>query len=301
MGFYQFIDETNKETLNKPVDADRVYCSVLNSWYTRNAFRSVGIKCVLEGSICYDLGKKQIIVEKDDFLIASRKENIIAQFEEPKTVKSICIDISPQTYAEGLDYYTNGFSDPDRIEPGFVYPEFSECCGSLNVSRLGMLVKGISIDQKREHFPVSKEWFLEIVDCILSAQFPEVTAYKRMDAVKASTKKEILRRLKAGKQFMELNFMNELNITEIAKAACFSQFHFYRSFRQCFGITPGQYLLQLRMDFAKRLLSTTDMSVTEIARLAKYSDISTFSRAYHRFYGVMPSAARSDRLISSRN
>ena len=50
---YKFLTEENKLTLNKLQDQNIVYYSELNSWYTRNAFRSFSLKYVVEGSIQY--------------------------------------------------------------------------------------------------------------------------------------------------------------------------------------------------------------------------------------------------------
>ena len=68
-----------------------------------------------------------------------------------------------------------------------------------------------------------------------------------------------------------------------------AEFHFFRSFRQAFGTSPYQYLLGKRLELAKELIITGDMSVTTIAAHCNFPDIFTFSKAFKRRFNVAPS------------
>ena len=60
-------------------------------------------------------------------------------------------------------------------------------------------------------------------------------------------------------------------------------------FRKIFGISPQGMLLQLRMDRAKELLQTSNLSVKEIAQELGYSRQHDLTRAFHRYTGISPS------------
>src|SRR5581483_12038946 len=122
MRYVHFINESNKLTLNKPADTDRVYYSELLEWFTNNAFRSFSIKFVVQGTIYYRCNSKEYKVEQDHFLLTSKQPNVQAYFDSKKPVKSICIDICPSSLAEAytilcsrkevdLDNYMAGYFD----------------------------------------------------------------------------------------------------------------------------------------------------------------------------------------------
>jgi hypothetical protein len=60
-------------------------------------------------------------------------------------------------------------------------------------------------------------------------------------------------------------------------------------FRKIFGISPQGMLLRLRMDRAKELLQTSDLSVKEIAHEIGYSRQHDLTRAFHKYIGTSPS------------
>ena len=63
--------------------------------------------------------------------------------------------------------------------------------------------------------------------------------------------------------------------------------HFRRLFQQCTGVPPGQYLLNLRINRAKRLLEEP-LTIAEVAYRAGFSDPYYFSRLFKQKTGVSP-------------
>jgi mannose-6-phosphate isomerase-like protein (cupin superfamily) len=60
-------------------------------------------------------------------------------------------------------------------------------------------------------------------------------------------------------------------------------------FQKCFGVSPRGLLVRLRMDRAKELLRTSNLSIKEIAQELGYSQQHEFTRAFSRFAGKSPS------------
>jgi len=83
---------------------------------------------------------------------------------------------------------------------------------------------------------------------------------------------------------------SNLNITlrDICEEIHVSEYHFIRMFVKKVGVTPHRYLLMVRMEKAKELLSTKQYSITETAMLSGYESISAFSTAFKRLNGVSP-------------
>jgi AraC-like DNA-binding protein len=91
-----------------------------------------------------------------------------------------------------------------------------------------------------------------------------------------------------------------LSIHEAAREAGISPFHFIRQFESLFGITPHQFRIQLRIDRAKLLLASGQMSVTETCMEVGMSSLGSFSDQFQRRVGDTPSAfqRRARTLVS---
>lgn len=92
--------------------------------------------------------------------------------------------------------------------------------------------------------------------------------------------------------FMESKFADSLSLDEIAHQAFLSQHHFCRLFKDEIGVSPWEYLTQIRLEEAKRRLVNTDESVTNIALETGFCDSSHFARMFKRREGCSPSAYR---------
>ncbi len=91
---------------------------------------------------------------------------------------------------------------------------------------------------------------------------------------------------------MEAHFAEALSLDELARSAFLSPHYFCESFKQATGLSPFQYLAQVRIEEAKRLLDTTRESVTAIACSVGFSDSSYFARVFRAAEGLSPSAYR---------
>ena len=86
---------------------------------------------------------------------------------------------------------------------------------------------------------------------------------------------------------MEKHLATKIEVENIACAAFMSRFHFIRMFKQAYGITPRQYLRDLRLSKAKELLKQ-GVSVTQVCFEVGYSSLPTFSNAFKRSMGCSP-------------
>ena len=91
---------------------------------------------------------------------------------------------------------------------------------------------------------------------------------------------------------MEANFHHNLPLVDFAKLCHRSLSSFKREFRQHYNTTPGKWLLERRLECASRMLSTTSMSVTEVAFECGFEDASHFCRAFKDKFGQPPSVFR---------
>lgn len=99
--------------------------------------------------------------------------------------------------------------------------------------------------------------------------------------------------------FIQENLDEELTLYQVAKAACFSPYHFHRIFRAFTGETLNNYIRRLKMEKAAGRLKYTHHCVTEIALDSGYQTPSSFSRAFHKVMGISPLGYRTKRADKS--
>ena len=93
--------------------------------------------------------------------------------------------------------------------------------------------------------------------------------------------------------FIDANFQRDLSIEEIADASGLNRSYFSRLFKETFGQSPQQFLIQYRLTKAAELLKNTQISVAEVGRSVGYDNQLHFSRAFKSVFGVPPSEYRN--------
>lgn len=85
---------------------------------------------------------------------------------------------------------------------------------------------------------------------------------------------------------------DDIQLSDLATLLGLSQFHFSRLFKQTTGVSPYQYVLQQRVERAKQLLRTTDLTVMDIALLCGFSSHSHLGKWFRQCTGISPKAFR---------
>ena len=86
--------------------------------------------------------------------------------------------------------------------------------------------------------------------------------------------------------------MGPVTARELADIARLSLGHFNRAFRQTFGTSPHQYVINQRITHASSLLEDTDLAISEVARLSGFTSCSYFGAQFRRATGMSPGEYR---------
>lgn len=84
-------------------------------------------------------------------------------------------------------------------------------------------------------------------------------------------------------------FKNELRIADLAALCGISEVYFRRIFHALHGKSPKEYVIDMRIERARRLLSDGSFTVREVAALCGYFEETHFSREFKRHTGCSPS------------
>ncbi len=101
-----------------------------------------------------------------------------------------------------------------------------------------------------------------------------------------------LAHLRDAKDLIDRAYADALDLDTLAREAGYSRFHFARAFREVYGRTPRAYLTWRRVERARDLLRSANLTVTEICFLVGFSSLGSFSTRFKQEVGLSPSAYR---------
>jgi AraC-like DNA-binding protein/mannose-6-phosphate isomerase-like protein (cupin superfamily) len=99
--------------------------------------------------------------------------------------------------------------------------------------------------------------------------------------------------------YVDRHFREPVTLAEAAAQAHLSPNYFSERFRAYTGASFQTYLQDRRLRFARSLLVSTPLGVTEVCHAAGFNDLSHFGRSYRRRYGEAPSIRRTTRAASA--
>jgi PAS domain S-box-containing protein len=91
------------------------------------------------------------------------------------------------------------------------------------------------------------------------------------------------------------NLRSQLTISDLARICHLSPSQTRRRFRNCFGQSPLQFILRLRVQAACNLLVNSTLSIGEVAERSGFPDQSYFTRQFRRIVGMSPRDYRKER------
>lgn len=106
-----------------------------------------------------------------------------------------------------------------------------------------------------------------------------------------------LKGFQAAINYMEEHLTEPIEFDRIAQEMNLSSFYFQKIFSILCGISPGEYIRNRRLTLAGSELLTTDKKVIDIALDYGYDTQEGFTRAFTRFHGVTPNAARKNPVL----
>lgn len=128
----------------------------------------------------------------------------------------------------------------------------------------------------------------------LTTQLVVQLARQRSGASSQTTVSGSVRSVDRAMEAMRAAPEQDHSLESLARVAGLSPFHFARTFRSRFGVSPHQQLLTLRLDAAVEQMREGNRSLTEIALDVGFGASSRLTEAFQRKFGVAPSVYRAN-------
>jgi AraC-like DNA-binding protein len=150
-------------------------------------------------------------------------------------------------------------------------------------------------DEVHKKSPQFRENVPDYLICRLKAGILTVISdiLRDEDYSESVEKTSVLLRLQKALDFMDTNFLENPPLSKIAKKVFMAPNYFHKVFRDTFGITPFEYMLNKRMNIAKELLGFSSLNIKQIAEQSGYEDEFYFSKMFKKHTGVSPAKFRS--------
>ena len=103
--------------------------------------------------------------------------------------------------------------------------------------------------------------------------------------------------LKNALDYIEAHITEKMDYEQIARQAALSSYHFQRVFGILCGFTLGEYIRNRRLALAGEALSLRKAKVIDVALNYGYDSPDSFAKAFYKFHGITPSAAREPGAI----
>lgn len=93
--------------------------------------------------------------------------------------------------------------------------------------------------------------------------------------------------------FIELRLGEDITLEDLAGQACLSAFHFSRLFHEATGMPPHRYVVERRIEAARKMLLSERSTLAEIALEAGFGSQANFSRTFRKLTGMTPGQYRA--------
>lgn len=186
----------------------------------------------------------------------------------------------------------------DMLPEDTSYPLLECICFTvMNVFRYQLLLLRLNPDDFLGPYPALTERIAAIKDLNSLKGWMIQTILLIIEYVRRSSKQETSELTAQMEDFVRSNYHRQILLQDVAEAVQTSPSHASYVFRNTFGKTIHQYIEELRMEKAVRLLlEDRDLRTFEIAEAAGYSNSSCFMNVFRKMYSCTPSEYRSKYL-----
>lgn len=277
---------------------NRMVFSNLREFSYKGINKGFSLKYVISGQENYRVEHQTYEVNQGSFLLVNDQANIECHLKSETNVRGVCIYLDEkllnvvytQLKQEHKDFDTLFKMNKSKLQ--FLEDVYQ----TKEAGELGNILTqlGNHIQSSPNHKISENEGIYELIaEKLLLQQAEVLRRVNRLKTAKSSTKQALYKRVSLAKQYIEKHYSEKVDIRKISRVAAISEYHFLRTFKQIFGLSPYKYLLKTRLQKASELLKTKAHSITEIASLTGFTDINSFSKSFKKEFQIAPSQFRA--------
>lgn len=110
--------------------------------------------------------------------------------------------------------------------------------------------------------------------------------------ISLSQSKKIYKTITEAKEYIELNYDKPIKLKDISESVHFSPIYFHNIFSKATGYSPHQYLINCRIEAAKKLLWNSEISICEVAEKSGFGCQQYLNKVFKKETGFSPALYR---------
>ncbi|QIL39511.1 helix-turn-helix transcriptional regulator [Pedobacter sp. HDW13] len=256
------------------------------------------IKFVFSGAETCEINKRKFNIYPDTFAVVNAGSNFSSKIDSISPVNTFAVSFGENFIT---DFHRSFSCSDENLLDGkdtSQMPEFMESLYPfMGDMRFNVLHLKSQLDKGLKDEMLINEY---LYHCLLNYyKIYDKEVIQKLDKlsfIKTKTRQEVLKRLTLAKEYISSNYNQNITLEQIAEQACLSVNHLLRTFKEAYEISPYQFLMQLRLNRAKKLLQTTSYSLNEIVGLVGFECPSSFIRLFKHTFNITPLKYKKSRL-----
>jgi AraC family transcriptional regulator len=281
-----FADTEKKWTDRHGTRCSLIDCASQEIYYPLH-YTPLSVKCCFGGEEHYRLkGGRKYRVQDPYFLVLNEGAEYESYISYPTPVNSISINFTNDFIADWIqaqrpiDYQLHAGNTHSGAQSIYLVEKL--CPQTAN------LMEWIQILRNSDQPLATDETLHRFFQFLVTDHQLHIRSSATISKVKSSTQIELYRRLHFAIDYIHSCFEEDLSLQQLSRIALLNPFYFLRTFKSFTGSTPHQYVINVRMDAAKRYLRS-GFSPRATCLQIGFSDLSSFSKLFKKHTGYTPS------------
>lgn len=224
---------------------------------------------VLHGEGVFYIEREKVPVKTDDLIIINPNVEHTEKTFPNNPMEYIVFGVEglafsfpehDQAYGRGYSFYSYG-SDKNQF---------------INFAQLMM-----------HEFQDKKPGFEKVCHGLLEVLLVYISRKQKLSVISESSF-QLSKECAIAKRYIDTNYAQDITLYSLADLTHINKFYLAHSFTECIGQSPISYLTERRLAACKELLSSSNLSVTQIANSAGFSSQSYFSQIFNKKVGMSP-------------
>ena len=261
------------------------------------------------GSLTFELQGEKIAFSTPSFICFDEKENPV--FISADDADYYCIYFHPNYLNVNMTFRllrSPKYKDIASTHDLFMLKPFLDKCFSVPICENYIdTIEDACVQMQRE-LDEQRDWYWScrgrshfMLIIIALERMYEMFGYEKQVTEEEPEKEISDVRLNDAVVFIEANYMKDLTLTQISNAAGINHATLTDLSKQILGVTIMEYLMQYRINVAKKELAFTEIPIKEVAVLSGFKTVQHFSRVFKELTGKTPATFRKETVENRKS
>ncbi|WP_420582674.1 helix-turn-helix domain-containing protein [Reichenbachiella sp.] len=235
--------------------------------------------------------QKSVQLNTDTYLLSNHGQHYDLLINEKQSTETFNIHFGEKLYQDTIHTLTK--SDDQLLdEPCTQVIKFNQCVRThFRGPQFNTLVEKVQANYQNEEKESS---LFDLLSYLLIENNKQLRQTENLFSVRSATKEELIKRIYLSVDFIHSNFNKPITLDQLAEVAMLSKFHFLRTFKSIFKVSPHQYIKQIRLQKAIALIKEDQLPLYLVAQQVGIENGSSLSRMMYQLTGQRPSSFTSN-------